>query len=193
MRLISHRDLIRTVERLLRRAGLPLVRTEGFHPRPRMAFPSALSVGIAGTNEVLEIELSEELGSDELLARLTAQAVPGLRFLAVEPMPPATRAGVARFATYEIDVPEERQAALAERVAALLAAESWPMTRPHDGRTVELRAAVSSLALEGGRLRMRLSVTNVAGVSPRLVLAALDADDLETTSGPLTRTELELA
>ena len=48
LRWLSHRDLMRTWERLFRRAGVPLGMTEGFHPKPRMNFPSALAVGIAG-------------------------------------------------------------------------------------------------------------------------------------------------
>ena len=45
VRQISHLDLIRTMERLFRRAGLQLGMSEGFHPKPRMSFPSALNVG----------------------------------------------------------------------------------------------------------------------------------------------------
>ena len=33
--------------------------TEGFHPKPRINFPSALAVGIAGLDELLEIDLAE--------------------------------------------------------------------------------------------------------------------------------------
>ena len=57
LRFISHRDLVRTWERIFRRAELQLSRSEGFHPKPRMSFPAALAVGIAGTHELVEIEL----------------------------------------------------------------------------------------------------------------------------------------
>jgi len=40
LRLLSHHDLMRTFERMLRRAGLPFRSTEGFHPKPRMVFAS---------------------------------------------------------------------------------------------------------------------------------------------------------
>src|SRR5690349_4708135 len=66
LRWISHRDLIRLWERLFRRAGVALSMTEGFHPKPRMNFPSALAVGIAGTDEMLEVDFSEEYTADSL-------------------------------------------------------------------------------------------------------------------------------
>ena len=78
LRLISHRDLVRTWERLLRRAGLRLSMTEGFHPKPRMNFPSALALGIAGHDELLELELAEPLSADELRGRLVGQLPPGM-------------------------------------------------------------------------------------------------------------------
>jgi radical SAM-linked protein len=53
LRWIGHRDLMRVWERLFRRAGVALSMTEGFHPKPRINFPSALAVGIAGMDELL--------------------------------------------------------------------------------------------------------------------------------------------
>ena len=51
-------------------AALKLSMTEGFHPKPRIGFPSALALGVEGLDEVVEIELAEELD-----ARRDARAV----------------------------------------------------------------------------------------------------------------------
>ena len=59
LRWISHRDLVRVFERIFRRAGLKLSMSEGFHPKARMSFPSALALGIAGQDEVMDVELAE--------------------------------------------------------------------------------------------------------------------------------------
>ena len=60
LRWIGHRDLMRCMERLFRRAALPLGMSQGFHPKPRMSFPAALAVGIAAMDEVMELELAEQ-------------------------------------------------------------------------------------------------------------------------------------
>src|SRR5687768_18374101 len=78
LRLISHKDLVRTWERLFRRAGLPLGMSEGFHPKPRMSFPLALAVGVSGRDEVMELELCEERTAEELRSALTPHLPPGL-------------------------------------------------------------------------------------------------------------------
>src|SRR5262245_30862643 len=61
LRLLSHHDLLRCFERLLRRAGLPVHRTHGFHPHPRLVFALSLPLGVVGCEEVAELELDEIL------------------------------------------------------------------------------------------------------------------------------------
>src|SRR5687768_4212376 len=78
LRWISHRDLARAFERLFRRMGLRLSMSEGFHPKARMTFPSALALGIAAHDEVMELELAEPADAADLAARFTALAPPGL-------------------------------------------------------------------------------------------------------------------
>ncbi|MBC7337876.1 MAG: DUF2344 domain-containing protein, partial [Clostridia bacterium] len=78
LRFIGHHDLVRTLERLFRRAELPLAFSQGFHPKPKISFPLALALGLEGRNEVLELELTEALSTDEILARLQRATVPGL-------------------------------------------------------------------------------------------------------------------
>src|SRR5438876_12454275 len=91
LRWLSHRDLMRTWERLFRRAEVPLGMTEGFHPKPRMNFPSALAVGIAGDDELLEVELSEAWSAERLSQAIAAHAPPGLEIREVEMMPEGSK------------------------------------------------------------------------------------------------------
>ena len=61
LRWISHKDLARLWERLLRRANLHMVFSEGFHPKPRINFPSALALGIEALEEIVELEVRGEV------------------------------------------------------------------------------------------------------------------------------------
>src|SRR5260221_12041150 len=83
LRLLSHHDLMRTFERMLRRARLPFRSTEGFHPQPRMVFALSLSLGAVGLEEVVELELTEELIPEDVLKVLSVEAPPGLDLLSV--------------------------------------------------------------------------------------------------------------
>src|SRR5688500_16193125 len=83
LRLLSHHDLMRCLERMLRRADVPFKSTAGFHPTPRVVFALSLPLGVPGRDEVLELELTRPCESDEVLTRLNAQAPDGLTFTRV--------------------------------------------------------------------------------------------------------------
>jgi radical SAM-linked protein len=192
LRLIGHRDLMRCMERLFRRAGLALSFSEGFHPKPRMTFPSALAVGIEGLDEVMEIELAERYTEEELPRRLSRHAPSGLMFRAAEVLPEGAKKAQLRTASYEAAIPLAEQAAVSARIENLLAAAEWPVERPRGRGPIDLRPLLIELALRGGVLSMRLLVPSQGGVGPRDVLAALGLADVERQGVRLRRTAVEI-
>ena len=69
-RYISHLDTARTMQRAIKRAGLPIWYTEGFNPHPYMNFCAPLSVGIEGNNEILDIKTVVEMPFEEMSEKL---------------------------------------------------------------------------------------------------------------------------
>lgn len=192
LRLIGHRDLVRTMERLFRRARLPLAMSEGFHPKPRMSFPSALAVGIAGSNEVMELELTRSAAVDELLDRMARHAPPGLSLDSIEPMPPGVRKAQVRSITYHVPIPPQDRDDVARRIAQLLAAPSCAIQRSGRPEPIELHRFLEALRLCGDTLEMRFRSAREATPGPRDVLAVLGLADVEREGGVITRTQVEL-
>lgn len=192
LRLVGHRDLARSLERLFRRAGLRLQMSEGFHPKPRISFPSALALGIEGRNEVMELELAEAGSAEELLERLSAHAIPGLEFHRVEILAPGAKKARVRSVVYEAAIPAERRAGLADQVRRVWGSPSCPVPRGEGDSAVDVRQFLEELTLQEGVLRMRLRVTPQRSAGPRDVLAALALTDLEQQGWFLTRSEVEV-
>lgn len=81
---ISHLDLMRLFQRAFKRAGLPLTHTQGFNPRPSVSIALPLSVGVESCCELLDFDLyGEPVANEEILLRLNASLVEGVRVLAV--------------------------------------------------------------------------------------------------------------
>jgi radical SAM-linked protein len=192
LRLISHRDLVRTMERLFRRADLSLSMSEGFHPKPRMSFPSALAVGITGCDEVMELELSAEMTADAVQAALAPHLPPGLSIKSVEVMPPGVKKAAVRCVTFEVPVPAPRNDELRKQIARLWGAASHMVERDEDRGPIDVRSYLDELTLDGDLLRMRLRVTPLGTARPREVLRALGVEDLESQGFQLSRTAVEL-
>ncbi|HEY2155431.1 MAG TPA: TIGR03936 family radical SAM-associated protein [Isosphaeraceae bacterium] len=197
LRLVSHHDLVRCVERALRRAAIPVATTQGFNPRPKVTFALALALGIEGRREVVEIDLAAPLEPAEVLERLAATSPPGLEWLGAEPAT-SNRAAQAQAACYRLDLPEPRRAAASAAVAELLSSPSRPYSRKRPDRTVELdlRPFLLDAAIdpEEGALGFRLKVTNSgASARPEDIVDVLGLSDLLRDGSVLARLDIELA
>ena len=59
-RFLSHREITNIISRALRRSGLPLRFSEGFHPHAKMSLGPALAVGTAGEMEFFDVEFTSD-------------------------------------------------------------------------------------------------------------------------------------
>lgn len=196
LRWISHRDLARLWERLLRRIGLQLSMSEGFSPKPRISFPSALALGTESMDEIVELELTEELAPAELLGRLASDAVPGLRMLQVCRVPEGVGKAHLERSHYVLAMPEGApldEAALSAKIGQLTERGEIAFRRKDKTFTADIREQIAELAIRDGQLRIVLRSSRTASLRPIDVLAALDLDDVLEAGGRLIRLRTELA
>jgi radical SAM-linked protein len=192
LRLVSHHDLMRALERMLRRAALPFRSTSGFHPHPRVVFALSLPLGVTGLDEVVELELTEELPGDEVLARLQRQSPAGLELLAISSIAPNATAQVCR-AVYRLPISAERSAALVEESARMLAQEEcWVERRRPELRQVNIRPYILDLRVEPDVLEIDLRVTPTGSARADEVVDQLGCRDLLDAGAVLERTKLDL-
>jgi radical SAM-linked protein len=72
MALVSHLDLVRLFERVVRRAALPVSFTGGFRAGPRISIANALPLGATSSGEIVDFELTEILELADFQQRLRA-------------------------------------------------------------------------------------------------------------------------
>ncbi len=191
-RYISHLDLVRTMTRVVRRAGIPLWYTEGFNRHPYLTFAAPLSLGSEGLRETMDLRLEEEMDSEELVRRLNGAFPEGLT--AISAAPAVAKAGELAAADYLLtfDCPARPIMSLLAQTEILVEKK----TKKKDWKTIDIRPAFAGAVCEenGGRTQMR--VTLPCGndtVNPSLFLSGLNA----TTQGAYTctvqRLELRLA
>lgn len=76
--MLSHLELARTLERIVRRAGLPFAVSNGFSPHMKISFGSALPVGVGGRHEIFDLQLIDYISLDKVKAALVAATAPGI-------------------------------------------------------------------------------------------------------------------
>jgi Uncharacterized protein conserved in bacteria len=79
IRHIGHLDIQRSVQRGLRRSGLPVAYSNGFNPHILVTFASALSAGACGKREIMDVTMADEVTAEEFLERLNRAMPPEMQ------------------------------------------------------------------------------------------------------------------
>lgn len=146
---ISHLDLMRLWERTLRRAGVPLVYSQGFNPRPKISIAFALAVGVTAQREMLDLTLERPLDPRDLASAVNRQLPKGIDLLEVEEvyttLPPLQTQvqGAEYMAVLEAG---ETAQELDARLDSLLSSEHLPRQRRN--KEYDLRPLVEELWVE---------------------------------------------
>jgi radical SAM-linked protein len=192
LRLVSHHDLLRCFERVLRRAALPVHSSQGFHPKASIVFALSLPLGVVGCEEVVELGFDETLDPGDLLKRLNDQAPPGLRFHGAMRVPPRNTAQVRRV-TYRITGDARRsEIAQCQAAALLAAAECWvERTRPQP-RRVNIRPYLDAIRVSPTSIEIDILVTPNGTARPDESLRALGIGELLDEGNIIERFRMEL-
>lgn len=83
IKFISHLDLMRTIHRVIRRAGLPVEYSKGFNPHMNVSIAQPLSVGVYSKGEYLDVVMTEEVAEDLIIDKLNGSSPLAIRFLEV--------------------------------------------------------------------------------------------------------------
>jgi radical SAM-linked protein len=78
---LGHLELSRAMIRAFRRAQIPLVFSQGFHPLPKVSFGPPLPVGYESWAEFLDYHIQGNLDPEEASSRLNALLPSGIRIL----------------------------------------------------------------------------------------------------------------
>jgi radical SAM-linked protein len=102
------------MERIFRRAGLPLAFSEGFNPHPKVSYGSALAVGVTSDGEYMDAELRADLPLNEIKERLDIAVPRGIEIIEIKQLVTRTKSLTAQInmARYCVYVP------LAEKMEA---------------------------------------------------------------------------
>jgi radical SAM-linked protein len=103
-RYLSHLELIKLLIRALRRTGLDIVFSEGYHPMPKLSFACALPVGTESISETADIELYGMISTEVLKEKLNFQLPDGINILGVQDITGNAKNVAIKESHYHIDM-----------------------------------------------------------------------------------------
>ncbi len=176
LKFIGHLDVMRAMQRALRRSGLPLRYSQGYNPHILLSFAAPLSVGVEGLREVMEVPLEGDVKPEEFLDAMNAALPPLMRCLSARAVEDSFTAMMAlcAAAVYLIR-PLEQGETLAHAIPGFMGQDSIMAQRKSKRGMVDvdLRPLIHSVSATEDGIEAVLALQEKGTCKPDQLIAAL--------------------
>ena len=175
MRYVSHLELINIIHRAVRRAKIPVIFSQGFHPMPRIIFGPPLPIGVESVSEYVDLEVYGPLKISELIKDLNKELPHGLEILEGREVSIRGRSlseSISKF-LYRISPRDTRNNNEMEDIKERI--KNMELVHK-DNRTIPLRECLEDLYLSEGSLYMMLKLSKNGWVNPIHILKNLNLE-----------------
>jgi radical SAM family uncharacterized protein/radical SAM-linked protein len=171
---LSHLELMNIFYRSLRRSGLPIHFSQGFHPLPRVSFHGALAVGVESLTETMDIELVQVLPELEVVAGLNRVIPTGIKIISAEQLAGNKNTPKPDRHFYEVQSPEPVFSH--EKVIDFLDNTEFSALRknPKETKSIDIRPLVASIRLQNfSNLEIMINLREKDNLKIHLLVAAI--------------------
>lgn len=198
LRFLSHAEMLRVFQRCCIRAGIEVLHSQGFNPRPKLSLPLPRSVGIETDDDLLclKIETAEpSFESESFKTKLSKQLPNGCELLSVTlseakaPVQPCA-------ATYVLPVQQKYiDEKLRSRITHLLASETLNLQRRVGTKTpkvknLDVRGFLQSIELQDTTVVVECKISGAGSIRLDEILGLLQLDT-EKLAAPIRRTNVK--
>lgn len=181
-RFIGHLDLMRTFQKIFRRANIPIAYSEGFNPHQIFSIAAPLGVGIESDGEYLDIKLTEKMPIPSLLKAINntcphgVMVVGGLEIGDKEPAAMALVSGAKYIIT-------QKDATITENILQTFLEQKEIIIQKKSKKgkwnDIDIRPGIYNLALREDKIIMTIATGSQLNIKPDVVLKAIcDFEDL---------------
>ena len=144
LRFSSTRDFQRALERAVRRAGVPMAFSAGFHPHPHISYANAAPTGAASEAEYFQLQLTQQCDLEALRAALDESLPQDMAVLRVVEAAPGALADLLQASVWQLDFEGVTLKTITDAVATFMDRAELLVTRmtKSGAREFDVRQAV---------------------------------------------------
>ncbi len=196
IRFIGHLDLMRTMQKTFRRAGIPIAYSEGFNPHQVFSFATALAVGVSSEAEYMDIKLTETVPLEMVIVAINATAPPGIVVTEGVVLQDKEPKAMASLAGAKYRITQNAPVITSEMVEVFLQEEAMIVkkkTKKGKINDFDLKPGIFELTVEGDELLMFIATGSSLNIKPEMILAyILEKSGLPYDRGSFVFHRLEL-
>ncbi|AZV55732.1 TIGR03936 family radical SAM-associated protein [Clostridium sp. AWRP] len=181
IRFIGHLDLLRTIQRMIKRSELPIEYSKGFNPHINMSIAQPLAVGVYSCGEYMDLYFEEEVLEDHIKEKLNESAPSGIEVLRVDRVKNVENKKVFKSmaeinaAKYIINIKYKDISKLKENMENLMKSTTWDTIKKtkKGEKEIDIKKLIKELNYDVFENKLRLetviSCGSVENLSPELL------------------------
>lgn len=194
-RFLGHLELSSLFARAVRRAGIPVRYSAGFHPAPRITFSPPIPLGMESREEFADIEIEGYISCMEMKERLNLELPSGIRISDagdIDMAMPAVTSAVTR-ADYEIRDVRSQESEVRSVLQRFMGKDTFLFRKEKTGREYDIRPLIERLEAADNKIEITIKAGKDGGIKPgELVQALLQLSDEETKLLRIVKTKTYL-
>ena len=184
LRFIGHLDVMRTFQKINRRAGIDIAYSKGFSPHQEMSFATPLGLGLTSIGEYVDYEMNSVPGKEELIAALNKASTPELFISDACLLPDGVKNAMAILASADYTLsfreghaPSDMEA-FYENLFRYLSRETIPVVKKTKTGTqeVDLRKQILFAERRGNALFLSVDTGSRSNLKPEFVIECFSKD-----------------
>jgi len=191
IKFVSHLDLMRTIQRVIRRAALPIEYSKGFNPHMAISLAQPLAVGMYSVGDYMDIVLTEEVSEGCIKEAFNKNAPEGVKVIDVikvkdlinqKKIPQAM--ALIDAAKYEISLKYNDISNLSYELKKLLNEKEWGMVKKSKSgeKFINIRDYIRDLSYDILDKRLIINTTIACGSRENLSAELLAEYILKNTT-----------
>ncbi|MBC2580632.1 TIGR03936 family radical SAM-associated protein [Clostridium sp. DJ247] len=156
IKFIAHLDFMRTIQRMIKRSGLPAEYSKGFNPHINMSMAQPLAVGVYSSGDYMDVAFEEEIDNNIIKDNLNSSAPMGIRIIEVVKIKEEQNKKVFKSmaaidaAKYHIAIKYDNIQCLDEEIKKLLSSSQWVTIKKSKSgeNTVDIKPMIKNFEYE---------------------------------------------
>ena len=173
LRMIGHLDLMRAMQRALRRSDLPIRYSQGFNPHILLAFAAPLSLGHTGLREVMEVPVEGNVEPHLFQMKLQKALPPEITIVSVRAVDDAHKSPMALLyaARYRADL-ETLPQEMRDDLDTFLSQDAINALKKNKSgeKLVDLKPMIHEMTIGGNSVYCTLDLREESSCKPELLL-----------------------
>ncbi|MBM2838589.1 MAG: Radical domain protein [Deltaproteobacteria bacterium] len=173
-RFLGHLELASVFARAVRRAGIPVRYSAGFHPAPKITFSPPISLGMESLEEFADIEIEGYMASDEARDRLNLQLPEGIRIERAIDVPMASPAVTSAVTKADYEIKWSGVGGQGSGISKdFMEKEMFLFKKERTGKEYDIRPLIEQLDSVDNKILMTIKSGTEGGIKPGELMQTL--------------------